>query len=181
MLAPLFILKNTKGKGCGLFAKRDIPKGTVVFYECSQCTVIPKTKFDKMTKTQKEKLLFHAYTRQDGSVVNPCGDSIYMNHSCDPNILDTGKGFDVVVRDIKKGQEATCDYRVFYDKDWGFECHCGSKNCCGTFTCRRPLAPGVKAFWEKMTAPALKRISKVPQPLKEQFLKEYPAKARYFK
>lgn len=181
MLAPLFILKKTKGKGYGLFAKQDIPKGTVVFYECSKCTVIPKAKFEKMSKAQKEKLLFHAYTRRDGSVVNPCGNSVYMNHSCHPNILDTGKGFDVVVREIKKGQEATYDYRVFYDKDWGFDCHCGSQNCCGTFTCRRPLAPGVKAFWEKMLTPAMKRISKVPQPLKEKYLNEFPGKARYFK
>lgn len=181
MLAPLFILKKTKGKGYGLFAKQDIPKGTVVFYECSQCTVIPKNKFDKMTKAQKEKLLFHAYTRKDGSVVNPCGDSVYMNHSCNPNILDTGKGFDVAVRDIKKGREATYDYRVFYDKDWGFECACGSENCCGTFTCRRPLAPGVKSFWKKAIDPAIKLIPRVPQPLKGQFLKEFPQKARYFK
>lgn len=181
MLAPLFILKKTKGKGYGLFAKKDIPKGTVVFFECSQCKIIPKAKFDKMSVAQKEKLLFHAYTRKDGSVVHPCGDSIYMNHSCDPNVLDTGKGFDIVVRDIKKGQEATYDYRVFYDKDWGFECQCGAKNCCETFTCRRPLAPGVKAFWEKAIHPAMKRISKVSQPLQESLLKEFPSKARYFK
>ena len=181
MLAPLFILKKTKGKGHGLFAKNDIPKGTVVFYECSKCTVIPKSKFDKMNKAQKAKLLKHAYTRKDGSVVHPCGDSVYMNHSCEPNVLDTGKGFDIVVRDIKKGQEATYDYRVFYDKDWGFKCHCGAKNCCGIFSCCRPLAPGVKAFWGKAVAPAMKQISKVPQPLQEKLLKEFPSKARYFK
>jgi SET domain-containing protein len=181
MLAPLFNLKKTKGKGYGLFAKRDIPKGTVVFYECSKCKVIPKARFEKMGKAQKEKILFHAYTRKDGSVVHPCGDSIYMNHSCDPNVLDTGKGFDIVVKDIKKGQEATYDYRVFYDKDWGFQCQCGARNCCGTFTCRRPLAPGVRTFWDKMIKPALKLIPKVPQPIKERFLAEFPRKAGYFK
>lgn len=181
MLAPLFTLKKARGKGYGLFARQDIPRGTVVFYECPHCRVIPKARFEKTSKAQKGKILFHAYTRQDGSVVHPCGDSIYMNHSCRPNVLDSGKGFDIVVRDIAKGQEATYDYRIFHDKDWGFECRCGSPYCCGTFTCRRPLAAGVRAGWDKAIRPAMRLIPKVDQPLREALLREYPRLVRFFR
>ena len=36
------------------------------------------------------------------------------------------------IRDIKKGEELTCDYGFGYDEDFKqFPCNCGSKNCCG--------------------------------------------------
>lgn len=180
MLAPLFIVKKIKNKGQGLFAKKFIHRGTIVFFECRNCKVTPKTSFQKLSPAQREKLLFHAYTVKDGSVVMPCGDSKYMNHCCDSNILDTGKGYDIVVRDIQKGQEATCDYRVFYDRDWGFKCTCGAKNCCGTFRCQHPLPRGVRALWDKKLKPAQKLVNKIPQPLKEELIKHDPKHKRLF-
>jgi SET domain-containing protein len=40
--------------------------------------------------------------------------------------LGADPGFDIVVRDIKKGEELTYDYRDFYD-DIKMQCHCGEK------------------------------------------------------
>lgn len=179
MQADLFVLKKTPGKGRGLFAKQNIPAGTIVFFECPKCRVMSKKAFMRLTPKQRERLLFHAYTRKDGSVVQSCGLSKYMNHSCDANILDTGCGFDIVVRDVKKGQEATYDYRTFYDEDWGFECRCGAPDCCGTFACRHPLPRGLRAKWDKLLNPALGRARLVPQPLREQLLKHVPKARRY--
>ncbi len=179
MLAPLFTLKNTPGKGRGLFAKRFIPRGTIVFFECPKCRVIPKTKFRRLSPKQRERLLFHAYTLKDGSVVMPCGLSPYMNHSCDANILDTGRGFDIVVRDIPKGREATYDYRTFYDEDWGFQCRCGAENCCGTFACRHPLPRGLRRDWDAKLKPALAQAPKVPQPLRRELAAHLPAAKRW--
>jgi hypothetical protein len=111
----------------------------------------------------------------------PCGDSVYMNHSCDSNVLDTGRGFDVVVRPIGKGAEASYDYRAFYDQDWGFECACGAENCCGSFRCRHPLPRGVRALWDANLRPALQRVKTVPQPLREALLDCVPGTARFFR
>lgn len=180
MLAPLFKVKKIKNKGQGLFAKAFIPRGTIVFFECHKCKVTPKSVFQKLSPVQKEKLLFHAYTVRDGSVVMPCGDSKYMNHCCDSNILDTGKGYDIVVRDIQRGEEATYDYRVFYDKDWGFQCACGSPECCGTFRCRHPLPRGVRVLWDKKIKPAIKLINKVSQPLKNELISHNSKHKRLF-
>lgn len=179
MQADLFILKKTPGKGRGLFAKRFIPRGTIVFFECPKCKVMPKSEFQKLSPKQKERLLFHAYTRKDGSVVQSCGLSKYMNHSCDANILDTGKGFDIVVRDIRKGEEATYDYRTFYDEDWGFQCRCGAPDCCGTFACRHPLPRGLRAKWDRLLKPALEQARLVPQPLRDQLIRHVPRARRY--
>lgn len=179
MQADLFILKKTRGRGRGLFARQDIPRGTIVFFECPKCKVMPKSEFRKLTPKQRERLLFHSYTVKDGSVITPCGDSVYMNHSCNANVLDTGRGFDIVVRDIKKGEEATYDYRAFYDEDWGFECKCGAPDCCGTFACRHPLPRGLRARWDRLLKPALGRARLVPQPLRAQLLEHVP-RARKF-
>ncbi|MBI4726484.1 SET domain-containing protein [candidate division TA06 bacterium] len=173
-------MKKIRNKGQGLFANKFIPRGTIVFFECRNCQVTPNSRFQKLSPGQKKKLLFHAYTVKDGLVVMPCGDSKYMNHCCDSNILDTGKGYDIVVRDIKKGQEATCDYRVFYDKEWGFKCACGSPNCCGILRCRHPLPRGVRALWDKKLKPAQKLVKKVSQLLKEELIKHDPKFKRLF-
>lgn len=179
MQADLFILKKTRGKGKGLFAKRDIPRGTIVFFECPKCRVTPKSEFQRLSPRQRERMLFHSYTVKDGSVVTPCGTSVYMNHSCDANILDTGLGFDIVVRNIKKNQEATYDYRTFYDQDWGFQCRCGAADCCGTFRCRHPLPRGLRPKWDRLLKPALGRARLVPQPLREQLLQHVPKAKRF--
>ena len=58
-----------------------------------------------------------------------------INHSCNPNCEVAGTGLKVwvyAIRDIKKGEELTCDYGFGYDSDFKqFPCKCGSKNCCG--------------------------------------------------
>lgn len=181
MLAPIFSLKKTRGKGYGLFAKQDIPAGTIVFFECPRCRVIAKRDFQRLSPRQRRRLLFHAYTRKDGSVVQSCGLSKYMNHSCEANILDTGRGFDIVVRDIKRGQEATYDYRTFYDEDWGFVCKCGAPDCCGTFACRHPLPKGLRKKWNALLRPALAKIRFVPQPLAPALVEHRPTAKRLFR
>ena len=58
-----------------------------------------------------------------------------INHSCSNNCEYEGKGLKLwvtSVKDIKKGEELTCDYGFGYDEDYKqFPCNCGSKNCCG--------------------------------------------------
>ena len=46
-----------------------------------------------------------------------------------------GKGLKIwvkAIKDIKKGEEFTCDYGFGYDENYKqFQCKCKSKNCCG--------------------------------------------------
>ena len=58
-----------------------------------------------------------------------------INHSCSNNCDYNGTGLKlwvIAIKDIKKGEELTCDYGFGYDKNYKqFRCKCGSKNCCG--------------------------------------------------
>jgi hypothetical protein len=126
MIAKLFDVKETKNKGKGLFAKEFIPKGTIICFECNKCRVLSGIEPDKMSEKEKEDMFNYAYRKKDGSFIAPCDETRYLNHSCNANILGADPGFDIVVRDIKKGEELTYDYRDFYD-DIKMQCHCGEK------------------------------------------------------
>ncbi|MDD4013729.1 MAG: SET domain-containing protein [Candidatus Omnitrophica bacterium] len=168
MLAKLFDVKETKDKGKGLFAKEFIPKGTIVCFECKKCKSLTAAElgFDKMSEAEKMKLLDWAYRKKDGTFVAPCDETKYINHSCNANVLGTEFGFDIAVRDIKKGEEATYDYRDFYD-DVKMPCMCGEPNCCKVVTFMHPVPEELKEFWDKKVNSALKLVNKVKQPLNE--------------
>ena len=106
-MAKLFDVKETKNKGKGLFAKEFIPKGTIICFECNKCRVLSGIESDKMSVKEKEDMFNYAYRKKDGSFIAPCDETRYLNHSCNANILGADPGFDIVVRDIKKGEELT--------------------------------------------------------------------------
>ncbi|KAJ3077918.1 hypothetical protein HDU99_000893 [Rhizoclosmatium hyalinum] len=58
-------------------------------------------------------------------------DLLYMNHSCDPNVvLDTDFGVVAAAREIKKGDAITFFYpSTEWDMDQPFQCWCGSPKC----------------------------------------------------
>ena len=113
MIAKLFKLKDVGGKGKGLFAKDLILKGTIVSFECTRCRRISKQDFESISTMEKSFIFKYGYRKADGSHLLPCDEIIYLNHSCNPNILDSGKGFDIVIRNIARDEEATYDYRSF--------------------------------------------------------------------
>lgn len=60
-----------------------------------------------------------------------------FNHSCSPNLAFAhNRSLNVrAIRDIKKGEELTMDYRQFMDDTMpAFQCTCGSPNCSGIVT-----------------------------------------------
>jgi SET domain-containing protein len=166
MLARLFEVRETSHKGRGLFAKEPVPKGTVVFFECQMCKRIPVEDIAELPLEEKNHLLRFGYENADGSHTLPCDEIIYLNHSCNANILDSGRGFDIVVRDIAAGEEATYDYRTFHDRhELAFACLCGSDICCGIVKCIHPQDSNLKEMWDLRVSSALKKISEVKQPL----------------
>lgn len=79
MLAKLFELKETGGKGKGLFAKDLIPEGTVVSFECTHCRRISKDDFESIPTKEKSVIFKHGYRKSDGSYLLQCDEIIYLN------------------------------------------------------------------------------------------------------
>lgn len=113
-------LRPSNIHGIGVFAIRDIPKGTII----STNTIenpgdfvydITEEDFNEIIPEIQELILDRMLYRKEqfSFVINPNAEAIlqsFMNHSDEPNT--NGR---MTLRDIKKGEELTETYRSYLD------------------------------------------------------------------
>ena len=119
----LYRIKKSKidNKGRGLYATKNIKAGTKIIDYVGK--IITNKEVDESNKFDNKKPIYlftlnNKYTLDGDFSWNTAG---LINHSCDNNCDYEGKGFKVwvtAIRDIKKGEEFTCDYGFGYDKDF---------------------------------------------------------------
>lgn len=116
-------------QGKGVFASKDFCAGDTVL-SIDDTHIVE----DESTLTQKQHAFDLDYL-EDKTVIMQEPEK-YINHSCDPNTyvktIDAVR-YVVAMKDIRKGEEITYDYSINGDNDGTFTCHCGSKNCRGTY------------------------------------------------
>ncbi|MDQ1041573.1 hypothetical protein QFZ75_008075 [Streptomyces sp. V3I8] len=151
--------------GAGVFALRDIPKGTALWWPCPKCPVVPFGRQRETPAPVTDWLAEYGYRRADGSLIAPCRGAYLLNHSCEASVLDLGLAVGIAVRDIRCGEEVTCDYRTFrYDGAWNFPCRCAADCCVGTVEAgaKAPSAE-LSRTWSARIRPALEAAALVPQ------------------
>jgi SET domain-containing protein len=103
-------LGASKINGFGLFAKEDVKAHTLMWQ------FVPN--FDLELAAEVIESLAPDFIKHYGSKVEPniyllCGDNArFMNHSENPNMSGAG-GQNFALRDIRAGEEITCNYREF--------------------------------------------------------------------
>ena len=133
----LYQIKKSKidNKGRGLYATKDIKEGTKIIDYVGR--IITNEEVEQSDKYDNKKPIYlftlnNRYTLDGDFSYNVAG---LVNHSCNPNAIYEGKGLKVWIsaeRDIKKGEEITCDYGFSFDSDYRqFPCKCRAQNCCG--------------------------------------------------
>ena len=134
----LYQIKKSKidNQGRGLYATKDIKEGTKIINYIGK--IITNKEAEESDKYDNKKPIYlftlnKTYSLDGDYKFNVAG---LVNHSCDANARYDGKGLKIWItadKDIKKGEEITCDYGFSFDKyDYKqFPCKCGSKNCCG--------------------------------------------------
>jgi hypothetical protein len=60
--------------------------------------------------------------------------SVFINHSCEPNVGFRGQVVYVAMRDIRAGEELCHDYAMERADNYLLDCHCGSALCRGKVT-----------------------------------------------
>lgn len=113
--------------GFGLFADEDIPKGSVTWkFMAGFDLLLTQAEIGRLPEPARSNLLEHIYHDAQSGLYVLCVDNArFMNHAADPNTAGVHaegsiEGYDVATRDIKKGEELTCDYHVF-DADAGIK------------------------------------------------------------
>jgi hypothetical protein len=187
MYANLFVIRKTGKYGKGLFATRFVPRGTIVCFWCKKCGIYLKEDLAKLSKKKLDFVMEHEEKAGPGLLSKACDRrQQYINHSCNPHILETGRIGDIVIKDIEKGEEATEDYRIFYGKTYFKRyfkngCKCGEPNCAKVKLLTHPSTAKLQRHWKKEINAAMRLIPYVKQPLKKEILAERPYLKYLFK
>jgi hypothetical protein len=160
MIADLLEVHATADRGHGVFARAPIPAGTVIGVWCDACQIVgSQEELARRIGEDRARLIEHTYVTPEGKLVLDCSIGRYMNHCCDPHVLEVEDAFDIAVRDIAPGEEVCCDYRQFDDPgDEGFPCACGAPNCCGHMRRDWPPPEELATWWRRLTDEACARL-----------------------
>ena len=89
--------------GFGVFATALIPKGAIVYIKDPLEIEIgdddPRLRDPEMLRIIER----YSYIEPGGTRILSWDLAKYMNHSCDPNTISTGYGFEIALRDIQPG------------------------------------------------------------------------------
>ena len=109
--------------GIGLFADGYIAKESVTWKFLEGFDLrLPPSILDRLSAPARSQFLHYSYFHAETGLYELCSDDArFFNHSDTPNTasveLLSGEEVDVALRDIRDGEEITCDYRTF-DPDW---------------------------------------------------------------
>jgi len=106
--------------GIGLFADQDILKGEVVWKMNSLSILkITPNEYNNLSQIEKDFIQEKDYFWVDehGNYMIPIDDSRFINHSCNPNIIDLDDNTCVASKDIKREEELTIDYKTLVPKE----------------------------------------------------------------
>ena len=134
-MKKLYKIKKSNIDKKGLYASTNIKKGTKIIEYKGKIISVKETEINPKFDNDKAIYLFNLNKKYDLDGDFKYNTARLINHSCSNNCEYDGKGLKLwvtAIRDIKKGEELTCDYGFGYDEDFKqFPCNCGSKNCCG--------------------------------------------------
>ena len=131
----LYKQKSSNIDNRGLFASKNIKKGTKIIYYTGKIITKKQTENNPKFDNDKAIYLFNLNNRYDLDGDFSYNTARLINHSCDPNCEVEGKGLKLwisSIKDINKNEELTYDYGFSFDENYkDFPCKCGSNNCCG--------------------------------------------------
>jgi len=152
----------SKEIGYGVFATQAIAKGSIVYIKDALEIEISPQKYLQFDQHHQDIVEKYSYIDELGNRIVSWDHAKYINHNCDCNVMSTGYGFEIAIRDIAANEEITDEYGLFnipfpIDID------------CGCFQCRKTLMvddiDNYYASWDQKVVPALQRILDVEQPL----------------
>jgi hypothetical protein len=150
--------------GRGVFATRAIPRGTLLWVLCERERIYAPAEVARLAAPEREAVERLGYIDPRGDVVLCCDEARYMNHSCRPAALPVGPDADVAVRDLRAGDEITCEYATL-NLTGLLRCRCGLPDCRGLVGGDDLAASDRWREWDRLVQEAVEHARRVPQPL----------------
>jgi len=131
----LYKIKKSNIDNKGLYASRDIKKGTRIIEYKGKIITAKTSEKDPKFDNDKAIYLFNLNKKYDLDGDFKYNTARLINHSCDPNCEVTGTGLKIwihAIKNINRDEELTYDYGFGFDEDFkNYPCKCKSKNCVG--------------------------------------------------
>lgn len=163
MIHPGTTLKGVSDTiGVGIFATSFIPKGTLVYVQDALEIELSPDEFEALEEPLRSMAEKYSFIDPRGHRILSWDTAKYVNHSCDPNTMSAGYGFEIALRDIQPGEEITDEYGLF-NLQHDIECLCGSENCRKVI--RSTDIDEFYEVWDMRIEGALELIRSVGQPL----------------
>ncbi len=132
--SPSIEVRQDTLAGRGVVAIADIARDEIVAIKAGH--IITRDELERATAAAGDMALqidddFYLAPRTAEEVADM---SVFINHSCEPNVGFRGQVVYVAMRDIKAGEELCHDYSMERSDDYTLDCHCGSALCRGKVT-----------------------------------------------
>ncbi len=111
----------------GMFAKKDINKGEVVFIKGGH--ILQRSQIFSSGVVNSYHPIDDNYFLAARNHDEEEAIKLYINHSCRPNCGLRGEITFVSIRNIKANEELYIDYGLTDNEEYSFECECG-ESCC---------------------------------------------------
>ena len=118
-------MKDAGVKGKGVFASKEFLHGDVIL-KIDTSALISAEDIQYLSADEQNHTMYVG----DGNYIIMGSPERFINHSCEANAY-TKSGKVIAMRDIKQGEEITCDYSLTSVDTWKMKCFCGSKRCRG--------------------------------------------------
>jgi len=123
--ATYVMIKPSPLHGIGVFAIRDIPKGTKNIFSkgVGDWIKVSKEEVDALPQHSKDLIENHCLFDEDFYFIPDYGFKlvdlvIYLNHSETPNVISLNEGEEFeAIRDIANGEELLVDYGTIVESD----------------------------------------------------------------
>jgi len=132
--SPKIEVRSDGLEGRGVFATEKIEQGEVVAVKVGH--VVTADQLSDITANVGD----YALQIHDRFYLSPISKeevdrmTIFINHSCDPNVGFDGQITYVAMRDIEPGEELCHDYAMERADNYSLDCRCGSDLCRGKVT-----------------------------------------------
>jgi SET domain-containing protein len=132
--SPKIEVREDTLAGRGVVALADIAKDEIVAIKAGN--IITRAELEQATQAAGDMALqidddFYLAPRTVDDVEDM---SVFINHSCDPNVGFRGQVVYVAIRDISAGEELCHDYSMERSDNYLLDCHCESALCRGKVT-----------------------------------------------
>jgi len=142
---PWHEVRRSTLHGTGVFARRDIPRGTRILAYAGR-RITPEQADERHPHNPADPFHTFYFALSSGQVIDGGkrgNDARWINHSCEPNCqaqenADGRRVAIIALRDIRRGEELFYDYglvmpgRITARLKQDYRCLCATPNCRGT-------------------------------------------------